>query len=175
MRNILFIFLFVVFVFACKKGFRGKPTENQAPETHTVADTIIRSGDQRFISQIRITWWGDDKDGFIKGYEFSFDGMAWVFTTKQDSLFTLALPAGKDTADFRFFVRAIDNLDLRDPSPASLLYPVKNSPPVSSIIKPAGSGAFPSKNTLKTFPAFKFYWSATDPDGDNISIDHLIQ
>jgi hypothetical protein len=157
---------------ACKGGFKGKTSGNQAPETHVVTDTILRSGDNRFISQVKITWWGDDKDGYVKGYEFSFDGSAWVFTTKQDSLFTLQLPSGKDSADFRFQVRAIDNLDLRDPTPAALSYPLKNSPPQCSIFIPSGSAQFPSKNTQRTFPAFKFYWTGSDPDGSD-NLDHF--
>ena len=85
MRNIILVLLGIVSFLSCKKGFLGEHKGNQAPETHTVADTIIRSGSNRFISQIKITWWGDDKDGFIKGFEFSFDGSNWVYTTKQDS------------------------------------------------------------------------------------------
>ncbi len=172
MRSFSFILLLIIVLISCKKGFKGEPVVNQAPETHLIADTIYRSGSNRFISQIKITWWGDDQDGFIKGYEFSFDGLSWIYTAHQDSLFTLSLPAGSDTADFKFYVRAIDNQDLRDPSPATLIYPVKNSPPSCSFFIPVGSGSFPSKNTIKTFPAFKFYWSASDPDGDN-NLDHF--
>ncbi len=150
----------------------GKTLENEAPETHTVVDTIIRAGDTRFISQIKITWWGDDRDGFVKGFEFSFDGSTWIYTTQQDSLFTLALPAGSDTANFNFSVRAIDNQGLKDQTPASLIYPVKNSPPICSVFIPAGTALFPSKNTSKTFPAFRFYWNASDPDGEN-NLDHF--
>lgn len=172
MRILLLAFVGVLFVIACKKGFTGKPSENAAPDTHTVADTILRSGDNRFISQIKITWWGDDQDGFVKGFEFSFDGINWVYTTKQDSLFTLSLPTGSDTANFNFQVRAIDNEGLKDPSPASLVYPVKNSPPTCSIFIPTGTALFPSRNTIKTYPAFKFYWNASDPDGDP-NLDHF--
>ncbi len=172
MRNIILVLLGIVSFLSCKKGFLGEHKGNQAPETHTVADTIIRSGSNRFISQIKITWWGDDKDGFIKGFEFSFDGSNWVYTTKQDSLFNLSLPLGSDTANFNFYVRAIDNEDLKDPSPATLVYPVKNSPPVCSILNAIGTAAFPSKNAIKTYPAFKFYWSGSDPDGSN-NVDHF--
>ncbi len=172
MRILSFSILCLLLIFSCKKEFVGKATVNQAPETHTVADTVIRSGSTRFISQIKISWWGDDQDGFVKGFEFSFDGATWVYTTKQDSLFTLALPAGSDTANFNFQVRAIDNQDLKDQTPASLVYPVKNSPPTCSVFIPAGTALFPSKNTSKTFPAFRFYWNASDPDGDN-NLDHF--
>ncbi len=172
MRYMLPLLCCLTLWWSCKKNFIGNTTGNKAPETHVAADTIIRSGDTRFISQVRITWWGDDADGTVKGYEFSFDGIQWVFTTKQDSLFTLNLPAGKDTADFLFQVRAIDNNDVRDATPARLTYPLKNSQPQCAFFIPAGSAAFPSKNTQRTFPAFKFFWNGTDPDGiDNL--DHF--
>jgi hypothetical protein len=172
MHRILIVFGFVCAFLACKKGFLGNTKDNIAPETHTVADTIIRSGDNRFISQIKITWWGDDKDGFVKGFEFSFDGISWAFTTVQDSFFTLALPSGSDTADFKFMVRAVDNNGLKDPTPAILVYPVKNSAPICNVFIPVGSAQFPSKNTLRTFPAFKFYWTGNDPDGAD-NLDHF--
>jgi hypothetical protein len=170
-KALLYVLILLV-IQSCNRGFKGKTSGNQAPETHVVADTIVRSGDNRFISQVKITWWGDDKDGYIKGYEFSFNGSQWIFTTKQDSLFTLQLPAGSDSADFKFQVRAIDNQDLRDPTPATLIYPLKNSPPSASVFIPAGTAQFPSKNTLRTYPAFKLFWTGTDPDGDD-NLDHF--
>jgi len=173
MKELLFFICVAGILFvACRKDFRGIKNENLAPETYTVADTIIRSGNNRFISQIKITWWGDDRDGYVKGYEFSFDGLNWTYTTKQDSLFNLSLPPGSDTADFRFYVRSIDAFGLKDPTPATLIYPIKNSPPVCNFLIPQGTPSFPSKNTLKSFPAFKFYWNGSDPDGNN-NLDHF--
>lgn len=157
---------------ACKTDLSGNRLPNQAPQTYTVADTIARSGDNRFTSQVFIQWWGDDADGFIKGFEFSFDGLTWNFTEQQDSTFTLALPAGSDTADFRFFVRAIDNNNLADPTPANLSYPVKNSKPIASFFMPVGTPASPSKNPVSSFPALKYYFNYSDPDGAD-NLDHL--
>ena len=152
---------------SCNRELEGIITANQAPETHTVADTIIRFGENRLESEVDLRWWGDDADGFVTGYEFTFDAVLtpatiWTYTESQDSTFILAPPAGADSADYVFHIRAIDNNGEKDPTPASLIIPVKNSPPTITIIKGINT-------PLKTFPVLKFYWEGNDPDGtDNL-------
>lgn len=149
--------------FGCSRGFEGELLSNGAPETYLVTDTIIRYGDDRLESEVALQWWGDDPDGFVEGYAFTFDAVitestVWTFTTAQDSTFILAPPPGSDSADFIFHVRAIDNQGNVDPTPASLTIPVKNSPPAVSIQ--------PGLNTpVRSFPALRFYWNGSDPDG----------
>lgn len=150
-------------IIGCSRAFEGDALGNGAPETYLVTDTIIRFGDDRLESEVTLQWWADDPDGYISGYEFSFDAVVseateWQFTTAQDSTFILAPPPGADSADFVFHIRAVDNNGLYDPTPASLTIPVKNSPPVISIL--------PGLNTPKrSFPALRFYWVGDDPDG----------
>ncbi len=77
---------------ACKTSFQGESNPNLPPETFTIADTIIRSGDDRLTSQVHAEWWGNDADGYVSGYEFTFDsiinaGTIWHFTISQDSTF----------------------------------------------------------------------------------------
>ena len=163
MRNFILILCLLIAFVGCKNPFKGTPKDNLPPETHTVVDTIIRIGGDRFHSQVTINWWGDDADGFVSGFEFTFDTILnsstqWTYTAKSDSDFLLATPFGQDTADFTFWVRAIDNNGVKDPTPAHLKYPVKNSPPTIQFL----SGA---NNPLQTFPVVKFYFQATDPDG----------
>lgn len=151
------------FAAGCSRGFEGELADNNTPETYLITDTIIRFGDDRLESEVTLQWWGDDPDGYISGYEFSFDAVVseateWQFTTAQDSTFILAPPPGADSADFIFHIRAIDNNGLTDPTPASLTVPVKNSPPQVIII--------PGLNTpKKSFPALRFFWEGNDPDG----------
>ena len=158
------ILLSITLFYSCKTGLKGTEKDNLAPNTHTIIDTIIRIGADRMNAQVELQWWGDDADGFIKGYEFTFDSVittstVWYFTAKQDSTFILSIPAGKDTVDFIFYVRAIDNLNIPDPTPARLGLPVKNSAP--SVVFLSGPN-----NPSVTFPVVKFYWKGTDPDGD---------
>ncbi len=163
--SVLFIFSIFIVFFSCKTGLNGNLKENLAPETHTIVDAIVRIGADRMNAQVHLTWWGNDADGFIKGYEFTFDSVVsastnWNFTTKLDSTFILSIPPGKDTVDFIFYVRAIDNLNVFDPTPARLGLPVKNSAP--SVIFVPGLN-----NPIVSFPVIKFYWKGTDPDGDD--------
>ncbi len=165
MKKVLFLpFIALLFCFACNTGFEGDGNANMAPETYTVVDTIVRFGPDRLESEVHVQWWGDDTDGFIPLYEFTFDdpvtaSTQWESTASQDSIFVLATPAGQDTLDFKFTVRAIDNDGTPDPTPASLYYPIKNSPPAITFI----DGLV---NPEISFPVFKVFWEASDPDGE---------
>ena len=161
--RILFFILGFTLLIGCKKDYSGDNNLRKTPETFFTVDTIIRDGENRFPSVVTLQWWGNDEDGFIVGYEVSFDQIDWTFTTRQDSTFRLNLPNNADTANIRIYIRAIDNDDLRDPSPATLVLPVKNSPPTVSFILPAAS---PSRNPVRSFPAVKFFFSGSDPDGE---------
>lgn len=149
----------MVWLPACKTGIMGNGQQNQPPETHTIIDTIIRTGANRLNSEVHIRWWGDDPDGFVKGYEFAFDNGPWTFTTLNDSVFILSPPPGEDTVDFNFKVRAMDNEGMVDPTPASVVYPVKNSPPSVHFV--AGT-----QNPTFTFPIIRFFWKGEDTDGE---------
>lgn len=151
---------------SCGDGISGEEFENQAPETYSVVDKINRVGDQRFVSQINIQWWGDDPDGIVKGFEYSTDdGQTWNYTEKQDSNFLVSLPEGADTFDFAFWIRAVDNEGLVDPTPKVVVYPVKNSAPSISFDVPQGTPGSPSRFPKKTFPILQFKWLVDDPDG----------
>lgn len=175
MKNSLIIcalFLGMFFQWGCRKSdFSGTPNGNLPPKTFTVVDTIFRSGDDRLTTTVAIQWWGDDPDGYVTGYEFTFDEIIssatnWIFTTRLDSIFLLAVPAGSDTFDFSFSVRAVDNLGERDPNPARVKYPVKNSPPtVSFVYAPNGGNPLAGGNPVYSFPAVKYEWNGNDPDG----------
>lgn len=161
----------------CDTRIRGELLPNQAPKTYTVVDTIYRSGDDRFTSTVVLNWWGNDPDGFVTGYEFTFDenpgpATTWVLTTKTDSTFLLTVPAGLDTFDFRFSIRAIDNEGLRDPNPATVKYPVKNSPPEVAFIYPlAGGNPLAGGFPQTSYPVVHYQWFGSDPDGIT-TLDH---
>jgi len=153
---------------ACQKGINGEENANLNPETHCIVDTIIRTGPDRLNSQVNVQWWADDPDGYISGYEYYFETSGasvpdWNYTVLTDSIFILSTPPGQDTLDFRFVVRAIDNLGLPDPTPAELTFPIKNSPPSISFVDGPN-------NPVCSYPVMKFFWSAEDPDGiENMS------
>ncbi len=74
-------------------------------------------------------------------------------------------PAGVDTADFSFNIRAVDNKGAVDPTPAHVGYPVRNTAP-TIVFSP---GIY---NPTYTFPVVRLYWQATDLDGAD-NLDHL--
>lgn len=161
-----------LFVSSCKNSFTGDLKSNQTPETNLVTDTIARSGADRFTSQVHLQWWGQDPDGYVAAYEVSYDGLIWVRTTKQDSVFTLSLPVGSDTADFHFKVRAVDNQGAVDPTPATLTIPVKNSPPTAEFFQPTAVTGNYSRNPEVSFPVLRYTFQCNDPDGTD-NLDHL--
>jgi len=148
-----------VFALSCKKEFAGDAKQQLPPETYMVVDKITRSGDQRLTTTVDAHWWGISQTGIIKGYEYSIDNqLTWTFTAKQSGTFLLTIPFGADTADVAVYVRAVDNLGQHDPTPASTLYPVRNSAPYISIDNSNG-------HKSSSFPAFRYYWIANDTDG----------
>ena len=145
-------------VVSCDTSFQGEVTANEVPETYTTIDTIVRSGDNRLNSEVHIRWWGDDPDGIVVGFEYTFGQGPWSFIDRNDSVFVLSPPPGKDTVDFDFQVRSVDNDGAVDPTPAVLTYPIKNSDPSIAYVV-AGN------NPTVSFPVVRYNWEAADPDG----------
>ena len=147
------LLILIAVSYSCKDPITGQ-IDNQPPNTNLsiFPDSIIAPGST--LKTIR--WWGDDPDGFVKGFRISFDSVNWGYTTKNDSTFVLNI-TGTDST-FRFFVAAVDDKGLIDPSPATNLYPVMNSPP--SVRFDAGT-EIPDT----TFPLATFKWTGSDPDG----------
>lgn len=141
----------------------SQPAPNQPPDTRLSVDTIKLSGENRLQSTVTLKWSGTDQDGFVKGYEYRFADRDWEFVTTTDSTFRFLVEEGDQTRDIRFEVRAIDNKDARDPSPASLTIPVKNSAPQAKW-----DTEIPGSDTV--FTVMPLSWSVSDPDG-NESLD----
>ncbi|MEZ4684830.1 MAG: hypothetical protein R3B47_01780 [Bacteroidia bacterium] len=163
MKKLLpFLLLPLLALVACEEG---NPLDNQPPDTRIFLDGIDLTGDARLNSVVRLHWSGEDRDGYIKGYELSMDNSAWTFVTQQDSVFRFPLNPGSDSNDIDFWVRAIDNLDAADESPAYLSIPIKNAPPVATI------------DSVKLIPdtvftVFSALWEVSDLDG-NETIDSV--
>jgi hypothetical protein len=145
----------LVFI-ACRKG---EITGQNAPETQLSFEVINLSGQNRLNSSVKLSWFGTDLDGYIEAYEFSLDEINWVHTLLQDSTFVFDIPPGQDSVDIDFYVRAIDNDGLTDPSPAYLRVPLINTPPSAAFLDDRGPGD-------TAFIAATFFWNASDPDGN---------
>ena len=122
--------LILIGMISCKED---QPLGNLPPETKIFLTEIDLSGQDRLNSVVTLHWSAEDKDGYIAGYELSLDEVVWNFVTIQDSTFRFDLQANSDTTDIDFWVRAIDGEGLADPTPAYLLVPIKNTPPVAKL------------------------------------------
>ena len=124
-------------------------------------EAINRGNDFRLSSQIQISWFGNDPDGFVAGFEYAINDTSegnFTFTTKTDSTFILPITPGQENDDVLFKVRAIDDQGLKDPKGASLIFPIVNSNPQVSL----NSNQSPP-DTL--FSVSSFGWNFSDPDG----------
>ncbi len=160
----------------CDSSISGSAFENQPPDTQlSVQDESLLDNldDQnRLTSTVQVSWSGDDPDGFVQAYEVRFydhtlpnTDTGWSLTTKTDSLFLLPIRPGQKTSDVVFEVRAIDNDGAVDPTPASTIFPVENSPPK---IKFSLFDLPPDT----TFNVMSIGWTASDPDGDQ-NLSHV--
>jgi len=98
--------LFLSFVLvSCYEEIPNNPVRNKPPTTKIFLEPDSSISKQP--SKINIHWTGDDPDGMILGFYFSFDGISWTFTTKNDSLFELKIGAVDTIYNFR--VAAVDD------------------------------------------------------------------
>ena len=92
------LFLFGTIGSSCETGITGDIIENQPPSTFMTVAGIDREDSFRLSSQIRISWWGNDPDGYIVGFEYAINDTsegAWSLTTRTDSTFIYQLPKAK--------------------------------------------------------------------------------
>lgn len=195
--SIIIIILILTSIFySCSETMVGNKVENLPPETKIFLfpDTLYGISKQK--SKLSVNWWGDDPDGFVIGYYIKWENEPWNFTTKTDSVFTLAI-SGSDTS-YSFYVAAVDNSGngsydsqvIRNnenygPEPftdsngngiydeGETFIDIGNIDPTPAMFK------FPIKNTPPevsfqknsevpetTFTAASFAWNASDIDGD---------
>jgi len=154
----------IALFFACKEE---DAFENQAPDTFFVIDNINVSGKNRLNTIVDLSWFGTDPDGFVKSFEISNDGQNWKRTSEQDTTFNFSIPVGLDTTDIEVYIRAIDNMGLRDPIPDYLRIPIKNTAPEATF---DNSLSLPDT----AFLVATTKWDATDIDGDESITNVLI-
>jgi len=154
----------------CSENFSDNPKANRPPETFLsiFSDNQLSPA----ISRQTFHWWGDDPDGMVQGFIYTFNPNAtnvtswdenstdpdWTFTTETQETFTLSL-GGTDTT-FTFWVKAIDDMGAADPEGATQDFPIVNTRPIVEF--PVGTDV-----PETTFTVATFVWSGTDLDGDD--------
>lgn len=159
LRRFLPVALAALFAFAAGCSLKGTVKPNSPPET-----TIFIQGAVDTVNHVvHLYWFGSDVDGTVTGFQIRMKNSvqpaetAWVYTTRTDSVFTIPAPNGY--AAPRFEVRAMDNLNQVDPTPAVEDFQFSNQPPtVRFVQKPA--------LTDSTFASISVTWTAGDVDGD---------
>lgn len=162
----------------------SNPVGNLPPETHlflqveqdqvTVTDTLatgeivsrlVTTGLDTTPSRQIISWWGDDPDGKVVGYYYQWDYEAEpTYTTLERDTFFVPIRSKYD--EFSFKVWAVDDDGAEDPSPATLRFPVFNTPPTIDFKLNSNPRAVGNDEvTNYTFPTRTFYWDAYDLDG----------
>ena len=159
--------------------------DNMPPETHlfllvnqtqvTDYDTlatgeIVESqhtiGLDTTASKQVLHWWGDDPDGQVVGYYYQWDyDSAATFTTQEYDTFYVPIRSAYD--EFSFMVWAVDDQGIEDPSPASLRFPVFNTPPTIEFVLGSNPSCPPGNPdvTNYTFQTRSFFWDVEDVDG----------
>lgn len=139
------------------------PKQNQPPETHLFLTFGPEELPDTTTSRIVLHWYGDDPDGYVTAYRYAWGDSAnlspqmWDSTEATEDTFRLHL-AGADSV-FTFHIQAIDNLGESDPTPATLSFPVENTPPVVEFVQD-------SDVPDSTFPVAAFWWDGSDQDGE---------
>lgn len=156
---------------------------NRPPVTYLVGapvDTTV-DGDRDFSYRIHLHWRGEDPDGYVVGFEFSWDDSsigAFQFTTKTDSIFELtvndsSLISGGGSTNpgnamaHTFYLRAVDNLGKSDPSLTifnSRTFRATTESPIVTFIGAIPSGTV-AIDTLCDRAPFTVCWNGRDPDG----------
>ncbi len=172
--------LLLLAVPACEKEDTVSP--NQPPET-TLANVPPENAgpepeypDTLYFALLRVSWDGEDEDGYVAGYEYRWttyhrtagDSIPgeWAFTTIADT--TFAFESSDSINDQYFEVRAIDNDGARDPSPASRWFRTAQvAHPEAWIASPDSGGTlFVLNNTTDTWEGILLSYGGEDPDGE---------
>lgn len=120
MKRLYYILLGISFLWlmSCSEDISDVPAGNQRPKTFLwlFPDSTVGTG----VSRQRLHWWGEDPDGVVSGYLFSFgvftnrqttlpnpDTLRYSWVTKNDTL--MAFPLDTLFRDYTVFVRAADN------------------------------------------------------------------
>lgn len=145
----------LLFNSACRKG---ELNPGDLPETKIFLEQIQLPDSLRLSTVVKLHWTGFVKNAYITGFELSTNGgVSWGFTKSTDSTFVFSVPEGNQIADIQFWVRALDNYGRKDLSPAQLIVPVKNTPPVITLTDTIPDTAY---------TVFSLSWKMTDIDGE---------
>src|SRR5215470_3815066 len=144
----------VVFAAACDNAIepRSPKLGNQPPESFLLvqSDQVVQQ-----LYRLPLVWLGSDPDGRVVGYRYRWVCLntdaancpapdpGWTFTTETRLTFSVFVPNG--TGRYEFQLAAVDDEGEADPTPASQVFELHNTPPVVSFR--------PATTPTRTLPA----------------------
>ncbi|MFQ6617987.1 MAG: hypothetical protein ACE5QV_04785 [Fidelibacterota bacterium] len=144
-------------VIGCEPENPGEPRPNVKPETYI---SEASAGVTTIIS-----WYGTDRDGRVEKFEYRWDDGDWIETTEMSGTFTDIFADLEDT--HTFYVRAIDNRNGTDPTPASVsLTPITVNPETEILEGPVFGDVVGSD--------VKFVWDGSDKDGKIAGFEYTL-
>lgn len=132
----------------------SSPLPNTPPETILTAtppDTTTH--------EVQLFWKGQDQDGVIMYYETSLDGAAWERTEETDIEIFLEVT---DPSVHTFSVRAVDDKEAVDESPAEVTFTATNIAPETRLLRAPDNS--PTAGAIGA--AFTFEANGEDVDDD---------
>jgi hypothetical protein len=171
---LIFLILLIILFMYCGKKITDNPLPNQPPQTYLTfyPDSTLATTTSRQV----LHWWGDDPDGKVVKFLYTWDINAAVPTVyhQSDPLGNWdTTSANSDTFSLKFIeldtiytfrISAVDDQGLVDPTPATQTFPVANSRPEVEFI-------VGTEIPETTYTVASFYWKGTDLDGDE-TISH---
>lgn len=162
--------LLLILATYCSEKITDNPKPNQPPATYLTfyPDEYLAMTSSRQI----LHWWGDDPDGKVVLFLYTWDNNAAVPETFDDFSATGAWDTTSTYSDtfslkfteldtvYSFRICAVDDEGLVDPTPAIQAFPIANSPPEVKFVV---STDIPET----TFTVASFYWTGNDLDGDD--------
>ncbi|NNE08090.1 MAG: hypothetical protein HKN20_05955 [Gemmatimonadetes bacterium] len=171
---VLALFLGILLISgACNDDVATAPDMNIPPRTQISGGPVPFNNSLYLVD---LKWFGEDADGEVSTYEFAWDDTTeWFETVLSGSTFvvrsdsccvydTTSEVAGDIITEsfFRFhtfFIRAIDNEGLADPTPAFITFNAVTVAPQTTLNRGPGVGASTSSG-----PSASFEWEGRDPD-----------
>ena len=167
-------------VFASETTFTTMMQPNEPPNTHA---TFV----PHEPSPVHFYWTGSDVDGVVAGYRWRLSdnglsgvdvpdtlGLPWNFTTVTDSFFAVSadVPMPREPGEtgprifFRphtFWIKAVDNLGLEDPSPYRIAFTTFTEAP--EVLVTTSPSVDPNPDGCLELPLpITFTWAASDSD-----------
>ena len=167
---------FLILLGSCK-GEEEFLAVNQAPIARISIDSIGLADSIRLFTQVKMSWSGQDADGYVSSYRISwstdqnaaFDGLPNAkVVTSTDSTFLFNFAGSGNQANIYFYVLAVDDKGLKSEKPDFVKIPVKNSPPEIHFL----ADGLSSSDTVWSVISLPYNFS--DPDGpENIDSIYL--